>query len=156
MTDQELVLSVLRSYGKQQAQTLQKEAPDLTSDEIVDRSDFVPDFNASRQYLNFKPGYICKSELGNVVRLIQPYDSLIYPQQPEELVAQWGFYWSTDPTKAKPFLSSATSPYDEEDCCLFEDHIWRSTMANNTYSPADYPTGWTDLGPADEFRGDNA
>lgn len=152
MTDRELVLSVLKEYGKTQAKLLQQAASDMTSDEIVDKSVFIPEFNPERQYLSYKPGYICKDAIGNVVRLLQPYDSLIYTQQPEELPAQWGFYWSTDPTKAKPFLESATSPYDVEDCCTFGGHVWQSKIANNVWSPAGYPQGWTDLGPVENYQ----
>lgn len=148
MTDQELVLTTLKGFGKQMAQNLQIEAPNLTGTEIISREDFLPNFNPERQYLNFPVGYVCKSPDGNAVKLLQPYDSLIYPQSPEELPAQWGFYWSTDPKKAKPFLKLATSPYHKGDCCIFEGHIWRSILSKaNVYSPEEHPQGWEDLGP---------
>ena len=89
---------------------------------------------------------MCRSASGRAVRLIQPYDSAIYPQQPEELSAQWGFYWSTDPQKALPFLSLATSPYQTGDCCTYAGHVWRSGQGNNTWSPGTANVQWEDLG----------
>lgn len=152
MTDLELILATLRRAGKQAAEALQAEAPSLTGTEIIAQEYFIPDFNPARQYLNFRAGYVCKSSAGNVVRLIQPYDSTIYTGQPEELPAQWGFYWSTDPKKAKPFIKSAESPYSKGDCCTFEGRVWRSTLETaNVYSPAEYPRGWEDLGLVEDI-----
>jgi hypothetical protein len=73
---------------------------------------------------------------------LQPYDSDIFKAEPEELSAQWGFAWSDDPAKAKPFVSIATSPYMTGNCCSENELIYRSKMDNNTWSPSDYPDGW--------------
>ena len=86
------------------------------------------------------------------MKLIQPYDSTIYPQEPEELEAQWGFYWSADPAKALPFVALSTSPYGEGDCCTEGGHVYRSTMKNNVWAPSEYPQGWEDLGPVSDFQ----
>ncbi len=151
MTDKDFVLSTLKQTGQQIAQALQMDAPDMTGTEIIAQEDFLPDFNPERQYLNFKAGYICKSDIGNAVKLLQPYDSTIYTQQPEELPAQWGFYWSTDPAKAKPFMSLSTSPYNKGDCCTFNDSVYQSKIDTNTWSPNDYAQGWNRLGPISEY-----
>ena len=66
----------------------------------------------------------------------------IYTQEPEDLPAQWGFYWSTDPKKALPFISLATSPYMTGDCCTEGGQIWRSAIDNNVWAPSAYPQGW--------------
>ena len=87
-------------------------------------------------------GFVCKSTAGRVVRLIQNYDSDIYPQEPEELPAQWGFVWSTDPAKALPFIVLSTSPYMTGDCCTEEGIAYRSVMDNNIHAPGAYPAGW--------------
>lgn len=106
MTDKELVLSTLRKAGKLAAQSLQERAPEMTGTEVVAEGAFLPDFDPKRQYLNYKMGYVCKSPQGNAVKLLQPYDSTVYTQEPEELVAQWGFYWSYRPegSQALPLL----------------------------------------------------
>lgn len=145
MTSKNLVLSTLKAYGKIIAKDLQNKAVDMTGTELYQSSDFIPDFNPERQYLNYEPGYICRSGAGRIVKLLQPYDSTVYTAQPEELPAQWGFYWSNDPKEALPFVSLATSPYMKGDCCTYDGNTYRSTIDNNTWKPSEYPSGWESL-----------
>ena len=152
-SDKEFVLATMRKYGKMVAEDLQTRSTDMTGIEVIAEEDFVPDFDPTRQYLNYEAGYICRSEAGNVVKLIQPYDSITYTQQPEELQSQWRFYWSTDPKKAKPFISKATSPYMTDDCCTYEGHVWRSGQDNNTWAPGTENINWTDLGTIESVIG---
>lgn len=146
MDSKAIVLSALRSQGVADATALQNNADNMTGTELHNEAQKIPEFNNEKQYLNYKIGFVCKSKLGNVVRLLQSYDSLIYPQQPEELAAQWGFKWSTNPEHAKPFLKSVTSPYMKYECCIWEDEVYKSTIDNNTYTPAEYPAGWVKVG----------
>lgn len=142
MTSKDFVLSTMKKYGKMMAEDLQEKAPEMSGTELYAEDSFIPAFNPERQYLNFKVGYVCKSKAGRLVKLIQPYDSTVYTQQPEELVAHWGFYWSKDPKKALPFIALSTSPYMDGDCCTDEGLTYRSRMDNNVYRPKDYPAGW--------------
>lgn len=153
MTDKELVLTTMRKYGKAAAKDLQERAPEMNGTEIIAEEEFLPDFDPARQYLNYPAGYVCKSALGNAVKLIQPYDSTIYTQQPEELSAQWGFYWSTDPKKAKPFVAISTSPYMTGDCCTHNGHVWKSGQDNNVWEPGTVGVNWEDLGTIEEIMG---
>lgn len=153
MTDKELVLTTMRKYGKAVAENLQERAPEMNGTEIIAEEEFLPDFDPARQYLNYPEGYVCKSALGNAVKLIQPYDSTIYTQQPEELSAQWGFYWSTDPKKAKPFVAISTSPYMTGDCCTNNGHVWKSGQDNNVWEPGTVGVNWEDLGTIEEIMG---
>ena len=154
MTDNKaFVLDTMRRFGESAARDLQARAPEMTGTEIYGESGFLPAFNAAKQYLNYKAGYVCRSAAGRAVRLIQPYDSTIYTQQPEELPAQWGFYWSTDPTKALPFISLATSPYNTGDCCTYEGHVWRSGQDGNVWAPGSVGVQWDDLGPVEDVIG---
>lgn len=148
MTDRELVLSTLRKYGAEQAQALQDKAGELTGTALYDEKDFIPSLAAARAKKNMleRPvGFVCRSTAGRVVALLQVYDSDTYPQEPEELAAQWRFKWSTDPSKALPFAKLATSPYGKGDCCIWEDKVWRSTIDSNVYSPEEYPAGWEEI-----------
>lgn len=137
-----LVKNAMYSQGRTDALLLQERADDMTGTELHENDFKIPEFDPAKQYLDYKPGFTCKSLIGNVVRLLQPYDSIIYPAQPEELPAQWGFKWSTDPAHAKPFIALSTSPYMTGDCCIFDEKVYRSTIDNNVWSPADYPAGW--------------
>lgn len=154
-TDKEFVLQTMRDTGLSQAQRIQAEAPDMTGTELYAEEQYIPDFQAAAALHNMlerKAGFVCRSTAGRLVKLLQPYDSTIYTQEPEELEAQWGFFWSTDPAKALPFLSLSTSPYGVGDCCTEGGHVYRSTMANNVFAPSEYPQGWEDLGQVADFQ----
>lgn len=158
MTDKDFTLETMRQYGKNRAVTVQAESPTMTGTELNAQDGYIPDFVAARQKMNMMQrkagridGFVCKSSAGRVVRLIQNYDSDVFTAEPEELDAQWGFVWSNDPEKAKPFIALATSPYNTGDCCSFEtvsnddgtvSHVYRSTHDENVFSPADYPDWW--------------
>ena len=145
MTKKEFVLDTFRRYGKVTAQAIQEKADTMTSAELYKEIAFIPPFHAALAKCNMlkrTKGFVCVSPQGNIVKLNQPYDSDIYTEEPEKLTAQWGFKWSTDPRKAKPFFKSAESPYGVDECCIWEGGIYASTMKDNTYSPAEYPQGW--------------
>lgn len=145
MTSRERVLARERQRGLEAAQLLQSRAADLTGTELYANEDRLPDFAAAVEAKNMldRPlGFTCISPAGRVVRLLQLYDSTVYPQPPEALPAQWGFKWSTDPGKALPFAALSTSPYNRGDCCTEGGQTWRSTMDNNVHAPSAYPQGW--------------
>lgn len=153
--DKQYILDTMRAQGLAQAQALQAASPELTGTELYAREEYIPDFLAARAAKNMmdrkagqRDGFVCRSTAGRVVRLIQNYDSTVYTQEPEELKAQWGFVWSTDPAKALPFVSSATSPYNTGYCCTYEGHVWRSGQDNNVWAPGSVGVQWEDLGEA--------
>ena len=149
MTDKEYVLETMQARGLAAAQRVQAEAAELTGTELYAREGYLPDFAAAcarKNMLERTAGFVCRSAAGRVVRLLQPYDSTIYTQEPEELPAQWGFVWSTDPAYALPFISLATSPYNTGDCCTHEGHVWRSGQAGNVWAPGSVGVSWEDLG----------
>ena len=161
-SDREFVLQTMKETGLARAQDLQAKSPDMTGTELYAREDYIPDFQAACEKANMlerKVGFVCRSSAGRVVRLLQPYDSNTYPQEPEELPAQWGFVWSTDPAKALPFVSIATSPYNTGNCCTYpvneegtpdQDgaaiHVFRSGQDTNTWAPGTVNVEWEDLG----------
>lgn len=137
--------AAMYAQGRANAQSLQSKAPEMTGTELYAADRDIPGFAAActvKNMLERAAGFVCLSPAGRVVRLIQPYDSTIYTQAPEELPAQWGFVWSTDPAKALPFVAISTSPYNKGDCCTEDGVIYRSIIANNVWSPAAYPAGW--------------
>ncbi len=141
-------LAAVRDSARNAALYLQTRTGDMTGTELYAEAEYIPAFAAllaSGNMLDRPAGFTCRSSAGRVVRLIQPYDSTIYPGEPETLPAQWGFKWSTDPTKALPFIALATSPYMTGDCCTDGGKTYRSKTDNNVYSPADYPAGWKEV-----------
>lgn len=149
MSDKDFVLSVMKRHGLSDAESLQIRSAEMTGTEINAEDFAIPYFteavkakNMLDRHAGMTDGFVCKSSAGRVVRLIQNYDSTIYTQEPEELPAQFGFVWSHDPAKAKPFIALATSPYNTGDCCTEEDSVFRSTMDSNVFAPSVYPQGW--------------
>lgn len=149
LTDREFVLDAMRKSGKAVAESLQTDAANMTGTELYAAEDYIPDFvaavakkNMLERKAGMTDGFVCRSSAGRVVRLIQNYDSSIYTQEPEDLPAQWGFVWSTDPEKALPFVAISTSPYMTGDCCTENGTVYRSTIDNNVWAPSAYPQGW--------------
>lgn len=149
MSSKAFVLETMRQQGRVSALALQEKSSTMTGTELNAQNDYIPRFTEAVKVKNMldrkagqDDGFVCKSSVGRVVRLIQNYDSDTYPQEPEELPAQWGFVWSQDPAKALSFISLATSPYNTGDCCTFGGQTFRSAMEGNVWSPQDYPNGW--------------
>lgn len=145
MTNKELICDTLRRMGKTIAQSVQEKAESMTGTELYAESEYIPDFVkacAKMNMLDRPVGFVCKSSAGRVVKLLQPYDSTVYTAEPEELPAQWGFQWSTDPAKALPFVAISTSPYNTGECCTEDGVVYRSKIDGNVHAPSAYPDGW--------------
>ena len=137
--------TVMYEEGRRQALDLQSRSPEMTGTELNAEEDKIPSFQAAvakQNMLDRQVGFVCKSSSGRVVKLLQVYDSNVYTQEPEELPAQWGFVWSDDPEKAKPFIALSTSPYMTGNCCTENGITYRSTIDNNVWAPSAYPAGW--------------
>lgn len=148
MTNKEFVLERMRQNGRTAALDLQNRSGDMTGTQLNAESEYIPDFVAAKAVCNMlhrNAGFICKSSSGRVVKLLQPYDSSVYVAEPEELPAQWGFVWSTDPTKALPFIAISTSPYMIGDCCTENDKTYKSVIDNNVWPPSSYSAGWKEI-----------
>ena len=120
----------------------------MSGTELNAADDRIPAFKAAcakDNMLNRPIGFVCKSTAGRVVRLLQPYNSDTYTAEPEELAAQWGFKWSTDPAKALPFISLATSPYNTGECCTEDGKTYRSKYDGNVHAPSAWPDGWEEV-----------
>ena len=140
--------AIMYAQGRANALALQGKADGMSGTELYAAELDIPAFAAAVKNGNMlerAAGFVCLSSAGRVVKLLQPYDSTVYTQEPEELPAQWGFKWSTDPTKALPFVAISTSPYGIGDCCTENGKTWRSTIANNVWSPSAYPQGWEEV-----------
>ena len=156
MQDNALYLDAMRAKGAADAADLQQRAGEMDGTALYAEEEKIPDFvaaKAAKNMLERPAGFICKSTAGRVVKLLQPYDSNTYTSEPEELPAQWGYYWSKDPKKALPFIALATSPYMIGDCCTEGGHVWQSTIDTNTWAPSAYPQGWQDLGTVEDVMG---
>ena len=153
-SDKEIVLQAMREYGLRKAQELQTASASMDGTQLYAQEDWIPDFQAAKAEMNMlerhagmTDGFVCKSSAGRVVRLLQNYDSETYTGEPEDLPAQWGFVWSTDPFKALPFVAISTSPYNTGDCASADGMVYRSKADNNVWPPSEYPENWELAGP---------
>lgn len=145
LIDTAILTAAMREYGKQQATALQAASAGMTGTELYAAKVSIPDFYAAvekKNMLERAAGFVCRSSAGRVVRLLQPYDSTIYTQEPEELPAQWGFAWSNEPQDALPFVAISTSPYMVGNCCTEGEGVYASLIDNNVAVPSAYPQGW--------------
>lgn len=134
-----------REKGYSNALALQGKSADMTGTELNAQQGDIPDFAAACRVQNMlyrDVGFVCRSSAGRVVALLQKYNSDTFPQEPEELDAQWRFKWSKDPAHALPFVALSTSPYYTGECCTEDGVVYRSTMDGNTHAPSAYPRGW--------------
>ena len=141
-------LHIMREQGKADALALQENSPSMNGTELNAADDRIPEFKAAIATMNMleRPvGFVCKSSAGRVVKLLQKYDSTIYTAEPEELPAQFGFVWSDDPAKAKPFIALSTSPYMKGNCCRENEGVYRSKIDNNVWAPSAYSQGWEEV-----------
>lgn len=149
----EKLLSAMYDKGRADALSLQERSENMSGTELYAEDGSIPLFTKAVKVKNMldRPiGFVCVSDAGRAVKLVQPYDSNIYTQQPEELRAQWGFYWSTDPKKARPFVAISTSPYNIDDCCTEGTGVYASAINGNVFAPSDYPAGWRYVGEIGE------
>ena len=149
MTSRERVLKREYDRGRMAAQEVQEGSSNMTGTELNAVDDRIPRFAEAVKRMNMldrhagrDDGFVCKSSAGRVVRLIQNYNSDVFTGEPEELSAQWGFVWSQDPAKARPFIALSTSPYNTGDCCIDDGETHRSKIDNNVHAPSAYPDGW--------------
>ena len=103
MENKTFVLEHMRAIGLQAATTLQQQAPKLTETQIIDRETDIPEFDPAVQYLNWTAKSVVRDN-NQVWSLLQPYDSTVYTDHPENLRAQWGLCHTKNPKKAKPYV----------------------------------------------------
>lgn len=149
MINQETRKAAMFEAGKSAALALQEKSSTMDGTQLNDAEQEIPDFQAAKKVKNMlertagkENGFVCKSSAGRVVRLLQAYDSDTYPEEPEQLPAQWMFVWSKDPKHALPFVSLATSPYMNGDVCTEKGKVYRSNHDNNTWAPSEYGAFW--------------
>ena len=147
MNAKEYVLNKMREVGLNSATLFQQQAWGMDGTQIIDREDSIPDFNPDiHQYADWTIGQ-CVRDNGQVWQLIQPYDSSVYKDRPENMRAQWGLCHTTNPEKAKPYVVplGTSGMYMEGECCVENSKVYKSKIDNNVWTPSGYPTGWEEV-----------
>ena len=122
----QIYFDAMKEKGKLDATDLQTRSAGMTGTELYAEDGKIPSFAAAVARKN------------------------MLERKPEDLPAQWGFQWSTDPKKALPFIALSTSPYAKDDCCTHDGHVWRSGQDNNVWAPGTAGAKWNDLGEIEE------
>lgn len=153
MIDQETRKAAMFEAGKAAALVLQGKSSTMDGTQLNDSTGDIPDFQAAKAAKNMlertagkDDGVVCKSSAGRVVRLLTAYDSVTYPEEPEELPALWRFVWSKDPKHALPFVALSTSPFNTGEVCSVDNIVYRSNRDGNVWSPATNPEFWDRVG----------
>ena len=147
MEPKEYVLDKMKEVSLRAAEDLQAAAPDMDGTALIDREGDIPDFDPDKhQYLNWTAGQAVRDD-GQVWKLLQPYDSTVYKDHPNDMRAQWGLMHTKDPAKAKPFVPAqgTSGIYMLDECCTEGGKVYRSKVDNNVWTPGEYPDYWEEV-----------
>ena len=127
MNNLEHIKQAMQEYGAKRAIELQEKAKTMTGTEMYEEIDSFPLFPVAIKTKNMKDravGFTCRTSEGYIARLIENYDSTEKPEEPEFIPLYYKFFYSTDPSKAKPFIIGVNSPYMTGECCIEKSIIY--------------------------------
>ena len=105
MTNQELILGVMRAQGKADALDLRARAPELDGTAIIAEEGKVPQFDGTKDYSSWAIGSPVWEEVNGerqIFTLLQPHNAIHYPgSTPSNTPALWSIRHTKDPSKAK-------------------------------------------------------
>lgn len=139
--------SFFKGVARMLGEYYQTKVPEMSSDELYAISDFLPAYNTERHDYTQKPdGYTCRKEDGTIMTLI-PSSMPLGDHAENGSISQpmWHCHWSTDPSKAKAFISDDISPYSKDECCFWDGKVFRSVVDDNCLSPEDAPNSWEEI-----------
>lgn len=159
MTNQELILNVMRAQGKADALDLRARAPELDGTAIIAEESKVPQFDNDKDYSGWAIGSPVWEDVDGerqIFTLLQPYNASHHPgSTPSTLPALWSIRHTKAPKQAKPWLppNGTSGLYAKDECAVESGHVYRNNHDNNEFSPSAQPNLWTDLGTIEEVQG---
>lgn len=159
MTNQELILGVMRAQGKADALDLRARAPELDGTALIDEENKIPVFDGSKDYTSWKAGSPVRELVDGewqVFTLITPHNASHYPgSTPSNTPALWSIRHTKDPKRAKPWLApnGTSGLYELDECATENGHVYQNGHDNNEFTPSALPERWTDLGTIEEVQG---
>ena len=148
MTNQELILGVMRAQGKADALDLRARAPELDGTALIDEENKIPVFDGSKDYTSWKVGSPVRELVDGewrVFTLLQPHNASHYPgSTPSNTPALWSIRHTKDPSKAKEWVApyGTSGMYMSGECCMDGGVVYRCLTDNTVHSPTDYPQAW--------------
>lgn len=147
MTNQEIVLSAMRSLGYQDAKNLRSRSPDMDGTSLIREEEKIPDFDPTKDYTDWPAGSPVVDE-DQVWILLQPHNASFYEGRPSTLRALWGLCHTKDPNKAKPFVSpeGTSGMYMKDECVLDVNLVYVCLEDNVIYPPSVLSDKWAIVG----------
>lgn len=145
----------LKARGAAEAAALAAKAVEGSADgtELIDHEEMVPTWR-QRDYSSVSVGTPYKWQ-GQVYKLWQQHDATEQPDwSPDQAVSMWDVCHTTDPAKAKPYTAPQGSRgmWQEGECCVEQDHVWRCKKDSTVYPPSQLPDSWEDLGSTEDVQ----
>lgn len=146
MTSKEIIMAAIKNLGKSDAMELLLRIPNMTDTEIIEEEEKIPQYDNKKDYSDYEANVFCVRDEDQVWVLLQPYNAAHHPDtRPSGLRALWGLKHTTNPEKAKPYVTpyGTSGLYMKDECYIDEEGaVWISAVDNNAYSAAEYPNNW--------------
>ncbi len=148
--------TVMFEEGRRNAHALQQQASGMTGTEIIAQEENIPAWSSTKDYSKWPIGAPVQDE-GQDWLLLIPHHAAHYIGRPAGLRALWGLAHTTDPAKAKPWVSpyGNSGLYMVNECCTYlaadgATHVFRNLYENNEFPPLtlNVENRWFDLGDA--------
>lgn len=129
----------------------QQKAPTMTNDELYEESEFFPLYSAEKDYSDKADGYVCRAQDGTMMRLVHSGRFTFYTDNEKVTSIRdvnatssivWKSCWSTDPKRAREFISSELSAYGKDECCIYNEEVYRCLSNEVVQSPEESPEDW--------------
>lgn len=135
---------VFYALGRANALSLRATAKDMTGTEIIDREQDAPLFDPAKDYSRFPAGSPVRDG-GQVWLLLQPHNAAHYSGRPADLRALWGLAHTTNPAKAKAWVTpyGTSGMYMTGECYKAADGtVYRCLQDNVVFDAAGLPSAW--------------
>lgn len=148
------VKTIMRRQGKEDALDLARRAEAMDGTAIIAEEQKIPLFVWGTDYSGCPAGapigQIIDGEL-QIFTMLVPVNTAHYPGiTPNTERSLYSLCHTTDPAKAKPWIASqgTSGLYRLNECCTYNDHVWRNLRDNNEYPPqtVNVEHYWEDLG----------
>ena len=146
--------TIMYDEGRRNALALQERASGMTGTEIIAQEENIPAWSSIKDYSTWPVGAPVNDEDQDWLLLI-PHNAAHYTGHPSGLRALWGLAHTTDPVRAKPWVSSfgTSGLYKLDECCTYpaadgSTHVFRNLYENNEFPPLtlNVESRWEDLG----------
>lgn len=149
MTNEEILLSALRSLGVSDARGLRERASGMDGTAIIAEEGKIPPWDNGKDYSRWPVGGPVQYD-GQVYTLLQPHNAAHSPgSTPANTPALWSITHTTDPARAKPWAapSGTSGLYMTGECCTDPEAddpaaVYRSKVDSNEFSPSARPESW--------------